>query len=164
MSDSSVAPRFDVKSRFWMKVDKAGQVPPHRPDLGPCWMWTASTNGKQGYGIFRGGTERDRYGSRKWVLAHRFAYECEVGPIPEGLEIDHLCRTRRCVRPSHFEVTNHRINTLRGESPPARQARRNACVNGHPFDTFSTPGKRRCSICDRAKEQRRHRRRYRSVA
>jgi hypothetical protein len=150
----------ETVARFVEKINYAGPVPAHRPDLGPCWLWTAADNGKNGYGIFRGGTERDKGGSRLWVLAHRYSYELHVGPIPDGHQIDHLCRTRLCVNPAHHEPVSHKENTLRSEGPSAQQARRDHCVRGHPFDKVDNSGRRRCSICDREKEDRRYIRRY----
>lgn len=145
-------PRIDrsTEDRFWPKVAKGES----------CWLWVASTNGRQGYGIFRGGLGRDKYGSRPWVLAHRFAYEVLVGPIPGGLEIDHVCRNRLCVNPAHLRVVTHRENTLAGHCPPAQQARRDLCIRGHRFDLTDKAGRRRCSTCDREKERRRYLRRY----
>ena len=153
-----------VQDRFWAKVDRNGPIPAARPELGPCWIWTAATNGKQGYGIFRGGVAKDRGGSKKWVLAHRYAYEAVKGPIGPGLEPDHLCLVRLCVNPHHLEAVSHQENTLRGSSPAAEQARRATCIQGHPFDLVDRSGRRRCSICDRAKEERRYLRRYGRVA
>jgi hypothetical protein len=100
----------DTEARFWEKVDKDGPVPEHRPDLGPCWMWTASLNAgaNQGYGHFGVG--------QKVVFAHRFAYELANGPIPDGLMPDHLCRNHPCVRPSHLEPVTNRENCLRGDN------------------------------------------------
>lgn len=144
--------------RFWPKVNKAGPV--SALANGNCWIWMAATNGKNGYGIFRGGEGRDLCGSRRWMLVHRFVYEITFGPIPEGLEPDHLCRNRLCVNPSHLELVTHRVNTLRGYSPAANQARRDHCLRGHVFDKRENGGKRRCSICDRVKELRRYERRY----
>jgi hypothetical protein len=96
----------DVASvRFWAKVDKVGPVPEHRPDLGPCWLWTASLDG-QGYGRFSDGKRRG---------AHVVAWEAECGPVPDGLELDHLCRVRRCVRVSHLEPVTGGENVRRGE-------------------------------------------------
>lgn len=137
--------------RFWAKVDKTGD----------CWLWKASTNGRPGYGIFRGGQGRDKYGSSRWVLANRFSYELVVGPIPVGMQIDHRCRTRLCVNPAHMDVVTHRENTLRSDGPSAKQARRDRCLRGHPFDTIEKgTGKRRCSTCDRRREAARYVRRY----
>src|SRR4051812_41628217 len=80
--------------RFWEKVEKEGAVPADRPSLGPCWEWTAFK--LRGYGQFS---------PWKGLLcrAHRYAYELLVGPIPEGHELDHLCRNRGCVNPAHLE-------------------------------------------------------------
>lgn len=80
---------------------------PGRPDLGPCWLWTARMN-RNGYGraCLNG----------KEPVAHRAVYECLVGPIPEGLILDHLCRRRNCVAPLHLEPVTHQENTLRGEA------------------------------------------------
>jgi len=80
------------------------------PNTG-CWLWTASTN-KNGYGQFRFGSQVD--GTRTMVLAHRWAYEHLVGPIPEGLQLDHLCRAPWCVNPEHLEPVTNRENTVRG--------------------------------------------------
>jgi len=139
-----------LADKFWAKVNKTDT----------CWLWTATTNGKPGYGSFCGSELRYENGSRHKVLAHRFAYELLVGPIPAGMELDHLCRVRLCVNPGHLEPTDHRTNTLRGESPPALQARRMECTRGHPFDKIQGDGRRHCSICDREKEARRYIRRY----
>ena len=72
--------------RFWAKVNKTDT----------CWLWTAST--LNGYGQIKAG---GRFG--KILLAHRVAYEMLVGPIPEGLQLDHLCRVTLCVNPKHLE-------------------------------------------------------------
>lgn len=90
-----------------------------------CWEWTGSMHAA-GYGLFR-----DR-------LAHRISYEVHVGSIPEGLTIDHLCRNRRCVNPLHLEAVTIAVNVLRGESPPARNARKTHCPKGHPYDDENT--------------------------
>lgn len=148
----------DVVSRFWQKVDLPGSSP-ETADRSKCWIWKASGNGKPGYGIFRGGAEFDARRSRRWVLAHRYAYIALREAIPKGMQIDHLCKNRRCVNPYHMEVVTHRVNTLRSSGPSALQSRRDHCIKGHPFDTISA-GKRRCSICDREKERRRYIRRY----
>jgi hypothetical protein len=97
------------------------------------------------------------------VGAHRWSYEALVGPIPPGLEIDHLCRVRNCVNPSHLEPVTKAVNILRGESMSARHARQTHCKSGHPFDAentrMTTDGQRRCRTCDRqygiARRQRR---------
>ena len=137
-----------AEERFWEKVDRSG---------GPnaCWKWTAGTDGN-GYGQF--------YPTRdKVVPAHRFAYELMIGPIPAGLELDHVkargCTSKRCVNPAHLEPVTHRENTLRGNSLSARRARQTHCIRGHPFDEANTlrdaDGSRRCRACHREEERRR---------
>jgi len=122
----------DDRRRFWAKVDKTRE----------CWLWLGAKT--TGYGVMRL--------RGKNVLAHRFAYEDIVGSIPEGLQIDHLCRNPSCVNPSHLEVVTNKENCLRGESPNAINARKTHCDNGHPFDeqnTYVRPdnGQRQCRIC-----------------
>ena len=95
-----------AEERFWQKVDKTPG----------CWLWTACVTGL-GYGQFR-----VTHGAPT-VYAHRWAYEAMVGPIPDELVLDHLCRTPSCVNPSHLEPVTQRINVLRGESPVAKRAR-----------------------------------------
>lgn len=86
--------KLSTEERFWAKVDKAGPVPAHAADLGPCWVWTGSGHG-QGYGGFWDGRRR--------VAAHRFAIELADGrPIEPGMNGLHRCDNRRCVRRSHL--------------------------------------------------------------
>ncbi|MFJ4777405.1 HNH endonuclease signature motif containing protein [Streptomyces sp. NPDC088762] len=69
---------------------------------------------------------------------HRIMYEQAKGPIPEGLQIDHLCRNRACANPEHLEAVTQKENILRGTGPSAQQARQTHCLNGHPFDEVNT--------------------------
>lgn len=88
------------------------------------------------------------YGMTGGRPAHRVAYEAARGPIPDGLVLDHLCRNRGCVNPSHLEPVTHRTNILRGVSPSARNARRTLCDEGHPLVPNPTrPGRRWCATC-----------------
>lgn len=126
------------EERFWHKVDRRG--------VDDCWQWLAYSD-PRGYGSFgkRTGDE--------WTIvkAHRFAYESMVGPIPDGLTLDHLCRNPSCVNPSHLEPVTQAVNTLRGESPAAQAARRSTCVNGHLYTPETTKvyrGARYCRICN----------------
>ncbi len=122
------------EERFWAKVDLT---------LG-CWLWMGGVN-RDGYGHIRG------YENRR-IGVHRFAYELLVGSIPEGLEIDHLCRVRRCVNPEHLEPVPHRVNVLRGQAPSSANAHKTHCVHGHEFtpeNTYVEPsnGYRKCRTC-----------------
>ncbi|MEV4271931.1 HNH endonuclease signature motif containing protein [Micromonospora aurantiaca (nom. illeg.)] len=90
--------------------------------------------------------------------AHRIAYEMKRGPVPDGLELDHLCRNRRCVRPAHLEPVTRRTNLLRGETIPARLAERTHCRHGHEFtpeNTYQWRGSRFCRTCRAAAQARR---------
>lgn len=123
------------QDRFWAFVEKTPT----------CWLWTgAATNGYGRFQLARGRT----------VFAHRFAYETEVKPIPQGLTIDHLCRVPLCVRPEHLEPVTIRENVLRGETVTAANAAKTACPQGHPFDAVNTyprpDGARGCRECMRA--------------
>ncbi len=93
------------------------------------------------------------------VYAHRAAYELYVGPIPEGLTIDHLCRNTLCVNPAHLEAVTMRENILRGTGPSAQAARKTHCLRGHPFDDgntlFRATGKRVCRACQRVHREKR---------
>ena len=109
------------KERFWQKVD------PCRTD--GCWAWIAAV-GVNGYGYF--------WTEKRVRTAHRWAYESIHGAIPVGHEPDHLCRVRSCVNPDHLEVVTKANNLLRGISPPAMNARKTHCPQGHPYDESNT--------------------------
>ena len=134
--------RRSESERFWAKVDFNGPVPEHRPELGPCWLWTAAT--RRRYGAFYVG----RNGIHM-MPAHRFAYEFCVGPIPDGLTIDHLCRICHCQEPDHLEPVTNRVNVLRGEGLAAANARKTHCPKGHAYDLFQKDGRRYCRRCVR---------------
>ena len=120
--------------RFWPKV--------RQDDETGCWNWVGNTS--DGYGALRI--------DRKMVKAHRFAYELLVGPIPDGLQLDHLCRNRACCNPGHLEPVTDVENILRGEGPPAVNARKTHCIHGHEFteaNTYVYPHFRSCKACKR---------------
>lgn len=107
-------------------------------DTGDCWEWQGALSPK-GYGAFSVKSVK--------VGAHRFAYQEFVGPIPEGLEIDHLCRNRACVNPDHLEPVTHKANVLRSPiNPIAVGANRETCDEGHALQPFRD-GRRRCFDC-----------------
>ena len=107
----------------------------------PCWIWTATTN-NGGYGQF--------WFDSKDVGAHRWMYETLVGPIPEGLQIDHLCRVRNCINPKHLEPVTCGENVRRGDHWCRRKTH---CPQGHPYDEDNTliyrSGSRACKECNR---------------
>ena len=126
-----------LPERFWAKVSPV-------PNTG-CWMWT-------GYCTPLGYGKAWRH-PRVW-LAHRLAYHALVGAIPDGLELDHLCRAPGCVNPIHLEPVTHRENCLRGTGFSAANARKTHCIHGHEFSPTNTlrkkGGRRLCRICRRA--------------
>lgn len=144
--------RLGRDAAFLARVDKRS------PEA--CWPWTGTL--KAGYGRFL-----LRKGKR--VPAHRWAYERFVGPIPDGLTIDHLCHDpwlcaggercphRRCVNPAHLAPATDADNTLRGNSPSAVNARKIQCDHGHDFtpeNTRTRDGHRECLTCMRLRNQR----------
>jgi hypothetical protein len=123
--------------RLWRHVQKSEG----------CWMWTGPTDGG------RYPYPRASVPSIGVVGAHRAVYELLVGPIPDGLTLDHLCRHPMCVRPDHMEPVTLRENVLRGNGPPARNARKTVCKWGHPLipGTYyvAGDGQRLCKECRR---------------
>ena len=127
---------MEASVRFWNQVDDSA---------GSCWEWMGGTS--NGYGGF--------FLKGKKVKAHRYAYELMVAIIPDGLEIDHLCRNRKCVNPSHMELVTRSENVKRGLLPDIgrqRQESKTQCPQGHPYDEKNTylrpdrPG-RECRAC-----------------
>ena len=126
--------------RLWGKVVATGNVC-------ECWIWIGANDGK-GYGKFCPDATRGGYSEK----AHRSVYRVLIGDIPDGMELDHLCRNRACVNPHHMEVVDHKTNSLRGESFSAVLSRKTHCPRGHeytPENTYVAPGRprRACRKC-----------------
>ena len=137
--------RGTPEERFWAKVQK---------DPSGCWLWAAYVM-PNGYGKF--GVSKECY-----AYAHRFSYQLAKGEIPEGLDLDHLCRVRHCVNPDHLEPVSRRANLLRGEGHPAKNAAKTHCPSGHPYDernTYVWGTNRQCITCRREYDKRRRPRR-----
>lgn len=132
-----------MPARFWLNVRKDDD----------CWEWLGSHD-RNGYAIF-GRT-----------VAHRVAYALTSGPVPDGLELDHLCSNRGCVNPAHLEPVTRRENVHRSRSFAAINARKTHCPKGHPYSGdnlyVSRSGDRHCVTC-RAEQVRQHDQRVRNA-
>lgn len=131
--------QMSVKERFLAKVRHVES----------CWIWTACTETRDGYGRFRC-NGKSRY-------AHRVAYELFKKTIPEGLTVDHRCRNRACVNPKHLRLLTRENNVLAGTSFSARNRLKTHCPQGHEFDLVRTrpDGKRQFRTCRRCERRRR---------
>lgn len=136
LATSRIVGDDDARFRGHMHVDDNG-----------CWLWTAALN-HDGYAWF------SVMGAA--CLGHRWSYQRTNGPIPDGTELDHLCRVRRCVNPAHLEPVTHKANVLRGESFAARNAVKATCDEGHAFTLNPTNGRRQCKPCARERDRKRY--------
>lgn len=129
-----------------------------------CWLWTGATTSANSHGA--GGYGRFWFDGRE-VLAHRAAYETYKGPIPPGWTVDHdPCNRPACVNPAHLVARTGKENILRGQGIFAQNARKSACLRGHPFTPENTGVQKRgrfCKTCRREDYKRYHRTHPRTV-
>jgi hypothetical protein len=135
---------YTIEERLNRKIER---IP-----FSTCWHWVGATLPK-GYGQFG---HREFPGDKpKVIYAHRASYELYKGRIPEGYEIDHLCKNTGCCNPDHLEAVTPLENNRRSNSVAATHFRKTHCVNGHEFtpDNTRLRGKdkqwRACKECDR---------------
>ncbi len=120
-----------------------------RPTPDGCVEFTGAQS--KGYGMIRAA------GTMKW--AHRAMYELMIGPIPDGMTIDHLCRNTLCVNPGHLEVVTSAVNTMRGTGAGPTNAAKTHCNHGHEFtpeNTYVWKSKRYCRACGRRRARERY--------
>jgi hypothetical protein len=126
----------------------------------PDRFWTRVTPKRFGCWIWEGGKDSNGYSFISWegrnIRGHQLAYQQLVGPVPEGLQLDHLCERKACVNPNHLEPVTQIVNILRSAtSVPGMNARKSHCKYGHPFsqeNTYRTSrGHRQCRSCRRAR-------------
>lgn len=131
-----------VLERIYEKIEPV-------PESG-CWIWLGATKGEEEYG-------RIYIGKQRFTL-HKLMYELLVGPVPDGLVLDHLCRVRCCINPYHLEPVTDAVNIYRGKAPGIIRMGSAHCVKGHPWDGKNTRvhGERRfCRSCERERSTRR---------
>jgi hypothetical protein len=134
-----IYPRKSLTERFWAKVIKTDS----------CWLWQGYRHKVTGYGQIQINGRPE--------LVHILSYKLAGRNIPNGMELDHLCRNRICVNPDHLEPVTHRDNVLRGINACAKNARVIHCPKGHPYDLLNTyhrpDGGRDCKICQKERSR-----------
>jgi hypothetical protein len=129
-------PRASLEDRLWSKVEVTGF----------CWLWTGGI-GPKGYGHFSP-TPQEK------VRAHRYVYEFLIGTIPDGSQLDHLCRIKRCVNPDHLEPVTGKVNVSRIPRVTYR-----LCPQGHgeinEGNSYLEKGRMRCKECNNIRNKRR---------
>ena len=147
LSENIVLPnRFDlfdarIPAHIWERV--------HAEPNSGCWLWTGAAT-TRGYGTL---WDVPIAGKRRSLQAHRYVYSMLAGPIPDGTEIDHLCRTHCCVNPAHLDPVPHAVNCRRGNVGINSRSKTH-CPHGHPYNdenTYVVPstGERVCRTCKR---------------
>lgn len=132
----SVADRYDLEARFLHHAE---------PEPSGCWGWSPLRS--DGYGNPVTVPSRTTASGRTGLYPHWLAYRLFVGPVPEGLILDHVCRNRGCVNPEHLEPVTYAENALRGDMSNRRKAE---CPRGHRYDEANTHwyrGRRYCCAC-----------------
>lgn len=134
--------RQDPDVLFWRHVIRRGDD--------ECWGWIGAKH-PFGYGCFE-------HWRLKATLAHRISYMLLVGPIPEGLELDHLCRNTECTNPRHLEPVLPKVNKARGIGVGAKNIVKTHCPHGHEYTPENTwvskMGERNCRECFRLNSNR----------
>lgn len=129
---------WSLEQRFETDIDRTATSP-------SCWIWRGPLD-RKGYGMLY-------VSHNRFLRVHRYSYERFVGQIPEGWDIDHLCRITACANPAHLEAVTHAVNCLRGVGMSAQNARKTRCKHGHKFTSANTyitaSGARRCRACRR---------------
>ena len=138
-----------LSERFWSKVDDSGDG---------CWPFLGAVT-ERGYGRFTI--------ANRMYQAHRVAYELAVGLIPDGMQLDHLCRNRRCCNPAHLEPVTNRENQMRGFGVSGVNARKTHCPQGHEYTPDNLRGSkpyRQCRACSIEQKRAARRRKSQEVA
>jgi hypothetical protein len=140
--------RVPIIDRLVRQTDRSG---PQFKNLGPCWIWTGAIRKSTGYGAF---TIYIGPNKTRSTTPHAIAYELSIGKVPEGLQLDHLCRNRICCNPDHLEPVTPKENILRGKGLASLNAKKTHCKEGHLLSGenlhINGKGARVCMICRKA--------------
>ena len=117
-----------------------------------CWQWQGAVSSH--YGTIKASQTLD--GGRRTLLVHRLSYEIHKGPIPEGLQIDHLCHNKLCINVEHLEAVTSQVNCMRKLNKDNQYVNRAHCSQGHEYSwdntSYTKSGSRVCLSCQRARQ------------